>query len=414
MKIIERLQQRGLIEQMTPGLAEHLTNPAGVYLGIDPTADSLHLGNLVPIMALAWLRKAGHRVHFVVGGATGRIGDPSGRSIERPLLSEEELRHNVKSISQFLHSMPLFFDAPVLDNMDWLGNFMLIDFLRDVGKQFRVSAMLAKDSVRTRLESEEGISFTEFTYQVLQGYDFYHLHKSKSISLQVGGSDQWGNITAGIELNRKMGEAPTHGLAFPLLTRSDGKKFGKTAEGAVWLSAHRYSPYQLYQYLLSIPDADVGHMLRVFTFLEEAEIDALEPGVAQRRLGDEVVRFVHGEEALQGALQLSSGLAPGSETRLTGSALKALAQELQELDPTLIMTLSTEQVLEQKYTDLLAQVGLTSSRGEAVRLVQNGGGYLNNTVVSDAAKRLSVEDIIDKTYLLLGAGKKKKKLIVLK
>jgi tyrosyl-tRNA synthetase len=414
MKIIERLQQRGLIEQMTPGLAEHLTNPAGVYLGIDPTADSLHLGNLVPIMALAWLRKAGHRVHFVVGGATGRIGDPSGRSIERPLLSEEELNHNVKSISHFLHSMPLFVDAPVLDNMDWLGKFTLIDFLRDVGKQFRVSVMLAKDSVRTRLESEEGISFTEFTYQALQGYDFYHLHKTKSISLQVGGSDQWGNITAGIELNRKMGEASIHGLAFPLLTRSDGKKFGKTAEGAVWLSAHRYSPYQLYQYLLSIPDADVGRMLRVFTFLEEAEIDALEPGAAQRRLGDEVVRFVHGEEALQGALQLSSGLAPGSETRLTGTALKALAQELKELDPTLIVILAIDQVLEQKYTDLLAQVGLTSSRGEAVRLVQNGGGYLNNAVVSDASKRLSVEDIIDKTYLLLGAGKKKKKLIVLK
>ena len=414
MKIIERLQQRGLIEQMTPGLAEHLANPAGVYLGIDPTADSLHLGNLVPIMALAWLRKAGHRVHFIVGGATGRIGDPSGRSIERPLLSEEELRHNVKSISHFLHSLPLFVDAPVLDNMDWLGTFTLIDFLRDVGKQFRVSGMLAKDSVRTRLESEEGISFTEFTYQALQGYDFYHLHKTKSISLQVGGSDQWGNITAGIELNRKMGEAPIHGLAFPLLTRSDGKKFGKTAEGAVWLSAQRYSPYQLYQYLLTIPDADVGRMLRVFTFLEEAEIDALEPGAAQRRLGDEVVRFIHGDEALQGALQLSSGLAPGSETRLTGAALKALAQELKELDPTLIVVLSPDQVLERKYTDLLAHVGLASSRGEAVRLVQNGGGYLNNAVVSDAARRLSVEDIIDKTYLLLGAGKKKKKLIVLK
>ena len=408
MNVIERLQKRGLIEQMTPGLAEHLAKPTGVYLGVDPTADSLHLGNLVPIMALAWLRKAGHKVHFIVGGATGRIGDPSGRSIERPLLTEEELTHNVQSISHFLHALPLFSDAPVLDNMDWLGKWNLIDFLRDVGKQFRVSTMLAKESVRTRMESEEGISFTEFCYQILQGYDFYHLHKSKKISLQVGGSDQWGNITAGIELNRKLGEAPIHGLAFPLLVRSDGKKFGKTAEGAVWLSAQRSSPYQLYQYLLGIPDADIGRMLRVFTFLEEGEIDSLAPGAAQRKLGEEVVRFVHGEEALQGALQLSSGLAPGAETRLTRASLDVLAQELKESDPTLLVELSAEQILEQKYTDLLAQVGLVSSRGEAVRLVQNGGGYLNNAVVTDAARRLSSEDIVEQTYLLLGAGKKKK------
>lgn len=417
MNILERLKERGLIEQVTPELSEAVKKPIGLYLGVDPTADSIHLGNLVPMMVLAWFQKAGHRAYLIMGGATGMIGDPSGRSSERNLLSEEEIDKNLASISHISRSLAGFSRVTVLNNNDWLGDWNLIEFLRDVGKEFRLSTMLAKDSVKTRLESEEGMSFTEFTYQILQGYDFYHLHKTHDVTLQVGGSDQWGNITAGIEFNRKMKEKQIHGLTVPLLTRSDGKKFGKTAEGAVWLSAHRTSPYQLYQYLLGIPDADVIRLLKVFTFLEIEEIYAIEKqmkteaNVAQRRLAEEVTRFAHGEEGIASALQLSKGFAPGSEAKLSRAALEELAKELKAQDPDLYIELKKEEVVGQKISDLFAKIGLASSKSEALRLIQNGGGYVNNEKIDQATRLVSKEDLVDGHYLLLSAGKKRKKLI---
>ena len=245
-------------------LKGHVQKPVRVYIGFDPTADSLHLGNLVGVMALAWFAKFGHAVYPILGGATGRIGDPSGKSTERPLLDEATLEANIAHLGAFFQKvLP---GARVLNNQDWLGSFSLIDFLRDVGKHFRIGPMLGKEMVRTRLQSEEGMSFTEFSYQLLQGYDFYHLQKTHGVSVQMGGSDQWGNITAGIDFNRKLGGAPIYGVTFPLLTRSDGKKFGKSEEGAIWLSPEKLSPYHFYQYLVRVPDADVICLLKMLSF----------------------------------------------------------------------------------------------------------------------------------------------------
>ncbi len=415
--LIDCLRERGLLEEVTPDLIDHLHTSRGVYVGMDPTADSLHLGNLLPIMVLSWFQRYGHQAYVVMGGATGRIGDPSGRNSERPVLSEEVLEANVLSIGHFFQSLTSQFKPIVLNNNDWLGSWTLIDFLRDVGKQFRLGPMLAKEMVRTRLQSEEGISFTEFSYQVLQGYDFYYLHKTHQVTIQIGGSDQWGNITAGIELNRKLGQPPIHGLTLPLLTRSDGKKFGKSAEGAVWLSSHRFSPYQLYQYLMGIPDADVIRLLKAFTFLALSAIDIVEtqlsthPNQAQRMLAEEVVRFVHGDEGLRGALEALSGLSPGKEATLTKEALQKLAEGLRQQEGGLLVFLSLEEVVGQKYVDLLHRIALVPSRSEALRLVQNGGGYLNNERIDSIERRLVPEDLLAGEYLLMGAGKKRKKLI---
>lgn len=414
---IECLRERGLLEETTSDLEAHLREPRSIYVGMDPTADSLHLGNLLPIMVLSWLQKYGHRIYVIMGGATGRIGDPSGRSSERPLLSPEIIEANVMSIAHFFQRLSRYFQPIVLNNNDWLGSWTMIDFLRDVGKHFRLGPMLAKEMVRTRLQSEEGLSFTEFSYQVLQGYDFYYLHQTHQVTVQIGGSDQWGNIIAGIELNRKLGAPPIHGLTLPLLTRSDGKKFGKSAEGAIWLSPHRLSPYQMYQYLMGVPDCDVIRLLKALTFLDLETITALDdmlgthPNQAQRRLAEEVVRFVHGEAGVNSALETISGLAPGKEAALTKEALQSLAEELRQQEGSLWVPLAFEDVVGHKYVDLLHRVALTTSRSEAVRLVQNGGAYLNNERVHGADRCLCETDLLEGEYLLLGAGKKRKKLV---
>lgn len=416
--LIDALQERGFIDQMTHSeLREKVKQPIGVYVGFDPTADSLHLGNMVGIMALAWCQKMGHTPYVLIGGATGRIGDPSGKSTERPLLSEEAIASNVRSIELFFQN--LFYGsrgpAPViLNNNDWLGSFSLIDFLRDVGKHFRVGPMLAKESVRARLQSEEGISFTEFTYQVLQAYDFHYLSQKHSVLLQMGGSDQWGNITAGVEFNRKLGGETLYGMTFPLLTRSDGKKFGKSEEGAIWLSSHRLSPYQFYQYLVRISDADVIRLLKMLTFLEMSEIEAIErhmqavdyvPNTAQKRLAEEVTRFIHKEEGLQAALRVTEGIAPGAEAKLDGATLQELAKDMPNA------TLSVTEVVGHKFIDVAARVAFIPSKSEGVRLVKNGGLYLNNQRVSDPGFLISDKDLIEGSYLLLSAGKKKRLLV---
>lgn len=412
--VIDALIERGFVDQMThQELRDRVNKPIKVYVGFDPTAESLHLGNLVGIMGLAWFQKFGHTPFVILGGATGLIGDPSGKSAERNLLDADTLAHNVRCLESFFKKILHFPAGPrpvILNNNDWLGKFSLVDFLRDVGKHFRIGPMMAKEMVRARLQSEEGMSFTEFSYQILQGYDFYYLCREHGVTLQMGGSDQWGNITAGTEFNRKVGGETIYGLTFPLLTRSDGKKFGKTEEGAIWLSSEKLSPYQFYQYLFSIPDADVIRLLKMLTFLDLAEVRKIEAGMhvpnsAQRRLAEEVTRFVHGEEGLQAALKVTEGIAPGSEAKLSGAVLKQLADDMPNTE------LSLNEVVGQKYVDLAVRVGLVPSKSEGTRLIKNGGAYLNNERVADPAMAISSADLIDGSYLLFSAGKKKRMLI---
>lgn len=411
--VITALLERGFIDQMTSDeLAKHVEKPISVYIGFDPTADSLHLGNLVGIMALAWFEKFGHTPVAILGGATGRIGDPSGKSTERPLLDEKTLSYNVDRLRTFFHK--ILPHSKVLNNQDWLGKMSLIEFLRDVGKHFRIGPMLSKESVRARVQSEEGMSFTEFSYQTLQGYDFYYLSRHHNVSLQMGGSDQWGNITAGIEFNRKLGGGAIYGLTFPLITRSDGKKFGKSEEGAIWLSEDRLSPYHLYQYLFRLPDADVIRLLKMLTFMELSEIQKIEkqmaevayvPNSAQKRLAEEVVRFVHGEEGVSSAVRATEAMAPGSEAVLSGETLKNLARDLPNA------TLKRSEVIGQKFSDVATLLGMTPSKSEATRLIKNGGAYLNNEKIGDAAFIIDESQLIDGAYLIISAGKKNKMVV---
>ncbi len=411
--VIEFLEKRGFVDNVTScKLKELAENPFKAYIGFDPTADSLHLGNLVGIVALAWLEKFGHTSVALLGGATGKIGDPSGKSHERPLLTEKVLQQNVLGIRKQLErclKTPI-----VLNNDDWLGPFNLIDFLRDVGKHFRVGPMMGKESVRNRFESEEGISFTEFSYQLLQGYDFYHLFEKERVAVQMGGSDQWGNITAGIEFTRKITGKTNYGLTFPLLTRSDGAKFGKSEQGAIWLDPQKTSPYQFYQYLVRVADSDVVQLLRMLTFIDLEEIEeystsitsgSFTPNVAQKRLAEEVTRFVHGEEGFQIALKVTEAAAPGSKATLDPEVLEEIAKDMPNT------SMSIRDIIDHKYADVAAQAGLSSSKGEIVRLIKNGGAYLNNEKIEDQALLIESKHIIGGKYILLGAGKKKKILL---
>lgn len=420
--IITYLRKRGFIEQLTSEeLVTASQKPLKVYTGFDPTADSLHLGNFMGIMALAHFQRFGHTPIILLGGTTGLIGDPSGKSQERPLLDRETVAANIRSIRTHFEKVLDFsgkYSRPIfVNNDDWFSQFYVVDFLRDVGKHFRIGTMLAKDSVRTRIDSEEGMSFTEFSYQLIQAYDFYHLYTDKGVSLQMGGSDQWGNITAGTDLIRKKGRGAAFGLTWPLLTRSDGKKFGKSEEGAIWLSVEKCSPYQFYQYLVRMPDADVIAMLKLLTFLDLEEIESIErqmksssylPNTAQKRLAEEVTRILHGEAGVEAALKATLGAAPGKEAKLSGEVLSEIASDMPSL------SLSKEDVVGKKYRDLAAACGAVSSKGEATRLVMNGGAYINNVKIADPSHQVQESDLIDGKFLLIGAGKKKKVLIKIK
>lgn len=420
--VLHCLKERGLIEAVTSDELEvRLEKPIKIYIGFDPSADSLHVGSLVGILVLRWFQKFGHTPVVVLGGATGRIGDPSGKSVERPLLDAESIEKNIQGIHAHFKQILDFTDPRtrphILNNDSWLSRFAFIDFLRDVGKHFRISAMLSKESVKHRLESEEGISFTEFSYQLLQAYDFYHLLTEHDVQLQGGGSDQWGNITAGIELIRKLGGKGAFGLTFPLLTRSDGKKFGKTEAGAVWLSPERCSPYQFYQYFVRLPDADVIKMLRMLTFIEMKEIHALErqmaeadyiPNTAQKKLAEEVTKIVHGEEGLQTALKVTEGAAPGASALLDAHVFREIAKDMPHV------ALPLEEVIGHKYVDILVKIGLLPSKAEATRLIQNGGAYLNNERVEDPRLQLTQAALIGGEFLLFSAGKRKKMIVSIK
>ena len=411
--VIDILEARGFIEGLTSEEIRQVTKtPQSVYLGIDPTADSLHLGHLVPLMALSWFAKTGHKPVALVGGATAMIGDPSGKSQERNLLNTEQIEKNKEGLRKNIQRI-VKNDIPLVDNADWFNKFSFIDFLRDVGRYFRVGQMLSKESVKVRMQSEEGISFTEFCYQVLQGYDFLHLFEHNKVSIQIGGREQWGNIVAGIELIRKVKGEPAFGITFPLLTRSDGKKLGKTEEGTVWLTAERTAPYDFYQYLFNIPDHDVIKLMKLLTFMPLDEITHLEksmkepgykPNIAQMALASSVTLLVHGEEGLKEALARTEQLAPGHKTRLDKESLEALAETAFEVAP----------LVGVKLIDLSVQARLLDSKSEARRLIQNGGLFLNNEKVENEQSSVQESDLLEGEYLLLAIGKKKKRLIRLK
>lgn len=412
MNVIDCLKERGLIEAVTSEEIRKICDkPIKLYIGFDPTADSLHLGHLVGIMILKWFEKFGHTPVVVLGGATGRIGDPSGKSTERVLLDAETIEKNIARIR--LHFDKILTRPTLINNDTWFAKYSFIDFLRDVGKHFRVNIMLTKDSVKSRLQSDEGISFTEFSYQLLQSYDFYHLYQ-EGVVLQGGGSDQWGNITAGVELVRKLLGEAAYGLTYPLLTRSDGKKFGKTEGGAIWLAADRTSPYELYQYLFRMPDADVIKLMRMLTMMEMDEIrkweKALEeptyvPNSAQKRLAAELVTLIHGSEALESALRATEAAAPGHETALDPAVFRQMMNDLPYVQ------IAKSEIVDKKYTDIAVQSGLVASKGEATRLIAQGGAYLNNTRIEDPQLKLTATHLIGGEFLLLAAGKKKKVLI---
>jgi len=407
-----------LVEDATTELKNLLSKPTKFYIGFDPTSDSLHLGNLVGIIVLSWFEKFGHKPYVLIGGATGRIGDPSGKNVERPLLKDEEITINVERITQFFQKLFPNGNIKIINNDEWFRSMTLIDFLRDVGKPFRLGPMLSKESVKVRLNSEEGISFTEFSYQVLQAYDFYHLFKQENVCLQLGGSDQWGNIIAGIDLIRKQEKAPVYGMTFPLLVDSEGKKFGKTEKGAVWLSDRKFSPYDFYQYLYRVADADVIQLMKMLTFMDLSEIESIEKSMkessyvansAQKILAERLTTFIHGKEGVQLAQKVTSGVfSHRGDTTLDGSVLKQIAKDMPH------STHKLEEVLGKKFTEIAALSGLTSSKSEALRLLKNGGAYVNNQKIQDINYCISNKDFIEGKYLLLGVGKRKKHLIQLK
>lgn len=415
--IIDILQERGFIDAMTSeDLRSFAEKPLKVYCGFDPTSDSLHVGNMVAIMGLAWFQRCGHTPVAIVGGATGMIGDPSGKKAERQLLDADMIQQNLtgirKNLEQILsqsENKPL-----ILNNYDWFKSFSFIDFLRDVGKHFRIGPMLAKDSVRSRFTSEEGMSFTEFSYQVLQGYDFLHLHREHGVTVQLGGSDQWGNITAGTDLIKKVLGKSVHGITFPLLVKSDGQKFGKSEKGAIWLSPEKLSPYEFYQYIFRTADADVISFMRLLTFMDMSEIRNYEnmmkqtdyaPNTAQKRLAEEMTRIVHGEEGLKTAQRVTEGAAPGATTVLDAQTLEALAGDMPSHN------LSSTDVVHSKLIDLIVKVGMQPSKGEARKLIRNGGVYVNNTQIKDENFAFSQDNLIDGRLVLLAVGKKNKLLI---
>ncbi|KAI3716835.1 hypothetical protein L1987_68017 [Smallanthus sonchifolius] len=422
--VIEILEQRGLLESLTGENLRSICSDSSirVYCGFDPTAESLHLGNLIGIIVLSWFLRCGHSVVALVGGATGRVGDPSGKSLERPELDIETLERNISGISntivKILNRNNPNDSVTVLNNYDWWKDVKLLDFLKNVGRFARVNTMMAKESVKRRLESsDQGLSYTEFTYQLLQGYDFVHLFKSENVTVQIGGSDQWGNITAGTELIRKLHQSDSaYGLTFPLLLKSDGSKFGKSEEGAIWLSPVMLSPYKFYQYFFTVPDDDVIRFLRILTFLSLEEIKQIEmemdlkdngyvPNSAQRRLAEEVTRFVHGSDGLEEAIKATEALRPGSDTRLDWKTIEGIAEDVPSC------SLVYDRVLDVSVVDLSVFTGLIESKSAARRLLKQGGLYLNNGRVDSEGKKIEVDDIVDGKVLLLAAGKKNKMVV---
>ena len=420
MSVFEEFQWRGLLYDATEGVEKRLAEgPLSLYIGFDPTAASLHVGSLLQILGLARMQRAGHSPIALVGGGTGLIGDPSGKSQERQLLTPEKVAENLEGIRAQLEPH-LDFEATsnparIVDNGDWLNTTPLVEFLRDIGKHFTVNYMLAKESVKRRLESEDGLSYTEFSYLLLQSYDFLVLSDRYGCELQMGGSDQWGNITGGTELIRRLRQRRVFGLVQPLVTTSTGVKFGKTEAGTIWLDPELTSPYRFYQFWLNTSDDDVLRYLRYFTWLDRETIDGLaaeheeapHQRAAHRRLAAEVTEMVHGATALERALK--------SSEVLFGGALDTL--EVQEVLEIFDDVPSTEVARERfageglPMIDLMAETGLTASKGAARRLVRDGGAYLNNQKVADEQQRVRADDFLGGAVVVLRQGRKKYHLV---
>ena len=413
--LIEELEQRGFIANLSdPAIGELCEKEkVVVYCGFDPTADSLHVGNFLPIMLLSHFQRAGHTPIALVGGATGLIGDPSGKKDERTLLSREDVRKNAEGIKNVLSRFLSFegnSSASIVNNLDWIGEFSFVDFIRDVGKHVRITEMLARDSVKSRLDTGGGLSFTEFSYQILQAYDFYHLFRERGCKLQAGGADQWGNITAGTDLIRRLLGERAYGMVAPLLTTATGQKFGKTEEGAIWLTPDRTSPYQFYQYWIRTDDQDVLRFLKLFTFLSLDEIDEVEKEFkenpdrreAQKRLAWEVTCLVHGPEAARSAVNASQALFGGSLEGLDGKTLESVFADVPSFS---IAPGRIEEGLS--IVDALTESGLASSKGEARRLIKGGGVYLNNNRIDDQNLALGKDHLLAGGLLVLRSGKKK-------
>lgn len=422
MKFIDELKWRGMIHNIMPGTEEQLDKEmTTAYLGIDPTADSLHIGHLCGVMMLRHFQRCGHKPIALIGGATGMIGDPSGKSAERNLLDEKTLRHNQEAIkAQLSRFLDFESDAPnkaeLVNNYDWMKEYSFLDFAREIGKHITVNYMMAKDSVKKRLsqESREGLSFTEFTYQLLQGYDFLNLYNTKGCKLQLGGSDQWGNITTGTELIRRKVGGEAYALTCPLITKPDGTKFGKTEQGNVWLDARYTSPYRFYQFWLNVSDEEAEKYLKIFTFLTKEEIEKLaeehkaDPGQRplQKKLAEEVTVMVHGRDAYEGAVEASKILFGNN----TAEALRALdeATLLDVLDGVPRATVSFEELKEGiPLLELLAvKTNMFPSKGEARKMVQQGGFSLNKIKLIDPQAIIKEDDLLSGKYMLLQRGKK--------
>jgi len=419
MGLIEELKWRGMLQDIMPGTAEQLEKePTTAYIGFDPTADSLHIGSLVPILLLYHLQQAGHKPIALVGGATGMVGDPSGKSEERNLLNEDTLQKNIAGVRKQLEKYLDFSTnrtnaAEIVNNYDWFKGLGFIDFLRDVGKHITVNYMMSKDSVKKRIEGETGISYTEFAYQLMQGYDFYWLYQNKNCKLQMGGSDQWGNITTGTELIRR--KAGGEGFAFtcPLITKTDGGKFGKTEKGNIWLDAEKTSPFQFYQFWLNAADADAEKWIKIFTLISKEEIAALQlshstdPGlrILQKRLAEAVTTFVHGKEEFEVAKQTTE--------QLFGKQQDINLKELDE--PSLLAAMEGVPVhaissgfIEEgiDIVSFLAETGIFSSKGEARKMVQGGGILLNKEKIGDINFKIDQSALLSGNYIVVQKGKK--------
>ncbi len=419
--IFSELSWRNLVYQSTSDKLQAwlAAKPRAIYAGFDPTSDSLHVGSLLPLMMLRRFQKAGHKPIALVGGATGSIGDPSGKSQERKLQSLEQIQTNIDGIKVQMQQMLDFQEgdsgAILVNNHDWISKFSYIDFLRDVGKNFPVNVMLGKDSIKNRLENPEvGISYTEFSYMLLQAYDFVHLNRNYGCELQIGGSDQWGNVTAGIDLARRMHGAEVFGMTCPLLTKSDGTKMGKTESGAIWLDAKKTSPYQFYQYWYNVADEDAGQCLRFLTELSEEEVlhldqcrvDDSQKRESQTRLAQEVTQMIHGASGLAKAEKATTIFFGGA---IDGLDDEDLGQIFSDVPSSQVPRATLEQGIS--ILDALVAAKLVKSKGEARRTVAQGVAYLNNHRIENEEHRVSLEDLVSQTMLVLRAGKKRYALL---
>jgi tyrosyl-tRNA synthetase len=422
MNLIEELRWRGMIQDITPGTEEQLLKEktAG-YIGFDPTADSLHIGSLVPILLLVHFQNAGHKPVALVGGATGMVGDPSGKSAERNLLSEDVLQKNIAGVKKQLEKF-LRFDpsdpeaAELVNNYDWFREMAFLDFIRDVGKHISVNYMLSKDSVRKRIEGETGISFTEFTYQLIQGYDFYWLYQHKNCKIQMGGSDQWGNITTGTELIRRKTGGEAFAFTCPLITKADGGKFGKSEQGNVWLDPGKTSPFQFYQFWLNAADTDAEKWIRIFTFLGKEEIEALirahgedaSKRILQKKLAGELTAFVHGREELEKAIETTEKLF----TQQSAAAETLSVEDLESLEG--IVNVDYPLVKIEAGMDVvgfLAETGIFPSKGEARKMISGGGVSINRKKVENIAVIIDKSFLLQDKYIMVQKGKKNHYLV---